>query len=94
LGSPSHAPIAQLDRAPVYGTGGRGFESLWAHANRNTCLYSSVVERIAHNDGRRWFEPSYRHLSTCYLEMIGVTPLTFEVLYVVLPSQSGLYFGQ
>lgn len=25
------APIAQLDRASVYGTEGLGFESLWAH---------------------------------------------------------------
>ena len=26
-----YAPIAQLDRASVYGTEGQGFESLWAH---------------------------------------------------------------
>src|SRR5690606_3053922 len=26
--------IAQLDRAPDYGSGGRGFDSLWAHAGR------------------------------------------------------------
>jgi hypothetical protein len=25
------APIAQLDRAPDYGSGGWGFESLWVH---------------------------------------------------------------
>ena len=29
----TYAPIAQLDRAPVYGTGGQGFKSLWAHHN-------------------------------------------------------------
>ena len=28
------APIAQLDRASVYGTEGLGFESLWAHHTR------------------------------------------------------------
>ena len=28
--SPKQAPIAQLDRAPVYGTGCRKFESSWA----------------------------------------------------------------
>jgi amino acid permease len=27
------APIAQLDRALVYGTSGWGFDSLWAHEN-------------------------------------------------------------
>ena len=27
----SNVPIAQLDRALVYGTKGREFESLWAH---------------------------------------------------------------
>src|SRR6185312_7008806 len=27
----AYAPIAQLDRASVYGTEGQGFESLWAH---------------------------------------------------------------
>ena len=27
----SYASIAQLDRAPVFGTGGRGFESLWTY---------------------------------------------------------------
>src|SRR5271155_394645 len=29
-GGPFSAPIAQLDRAAVYGTAGWGFESLWA----------------------------------------------------------------
>ena len=29
--SPIHAPIAQLDRALVYGTKGWEFEPLWAH---------------------------------------------------------------
>ena len=28
------APIAQLDRASVYGTEGQGFESLWAHREK------------------------------------------------------------
>jgi hypothetical protein len=29
-----NAPIAQLDRASVYGTEGQGFESLWAHRQK------------------------------------------------------------
>src|SRR5690606_34352019 len=29
-----YAPIAQLDRASVYGTEGQGFESLWAHQSK------------------------------------------------------------
>ena len=33
-GREAKAPIAQLDRASVYGTEGRGFESLWAHHSR------------------------------------------------------------
>ena len=30
----SHAPLAQLDRALVYGTKGQEFESLTAHQNK------------------------------------------------------------
>lgn len=28
-----YAPIAQMDRAPVFGTGCYGFESYWEHQN-------------------------------------------------------------
>ena len=30
-----NAPIAQMDRAPVYGTGCCWFDSNWAHFNRD-----------------------------------------------------------
>ena len=45
------APIAQLDRAPVYGTGGRRFESFWARSrwgsvwSRSVFLSRRVLDR-------------------------------------------------
>jgi hypothetical protein len=42
------APIAQLDRASVYGTEGQGFESLWAHkleVRTGSPVRSSCVNR-------------------------------------------------
>ena len=38
----SWAPVAQLDRAPVYGTGGQGFESLPAHHIQSVLLVGPV----------------------------------------------------
>ena len=39
----SYAFIAQLDRALVYGTKGRGLESLWTHQNiGKTCRFFYV----------------------------------------------------
>ncbi len=44
------APIAQLDRAPDYGSGGWGFNSLWAHS-----FYDKIFK----------LEKLYRHLKYC-----------------------------
>ena len=38
------APVAHLDRASVYGTEGRGFESLQAHHPRSKCRDAAKVK--------------------------------------------------
>lgn len=42
-GTASYAPIAQLDRASVYGTEGWGFELLWAHHAAYVILLTYAV---------------------------------------------------
>lgn len=41
----SNVPIAQLDRALVYGTKGREFESLWAHQAKEKSLLGALFFR-------------------------------------------------
>ena len=40
------APVAHLDRASVYGTEGRGFESLQAHHPRSKCRDAAKVKNL------------------------------------------------
>ena len=42
----AHAAVAQLDRAPGFGPGGRGFESLWPHHVEN-CKAGYPPDRTA-----------------------------------------------
>ena len=57
----TQAPIAQLDRASVYGTEGRGFESLWAHHLKDPVTATGSFLRFGYTS-RRPFPLSGTHL--------------------------------
>ena len=54
----SHAPVAQRNRAPVFGTGGRGFESLRAchflGKDDRTSLNVFILARLTQIGGGYW----------------------------------------